>query len=428
MTRAMKDSGVEWIGEIPEDWKFVRNKNVFTNNKELVGAKSEETQLLSLTTRGIREKDINSTFGKLPETFDTYQIVKKNDLVMCLFDLDMSAVFSGISNFDGMISPAYKVLKTKNGYVPQFADYWFKYIFDGRKFEHYAKNIRSTLTFDEFSVLPIVFPSFEEQNKITFFLNAKVNHIDTIVEKSTQSIEALKQYKQALITETVTKGLNPDVKMKDSGIEWIGEIPEHWDVSRLRYLGTLQNGISKSGDSFGSGFPFLSYGDVYRDIELPKTASGLIESSESDRLNYSVTYGDVLFTRTSETIEEVGFSSTCLETIPEVVFTGFVIRFRPMTDELFPRFSKYYFRSQIHRSFFTKEMNLVTRASLSQPLLKKLPVLLPSIEEQQQIADFLDDKTAHIDALIADKEKMVQELQEYKKSLIYEYVTGKKEV
>ena len=156
--------------------------------------------------------------------------------------------------------------------------------------------------------------------------------------------------------------------------------------------------------------------------------NGLIESSESERLNYSVKYGDVLFTRTSETIEEVGFASTCLETIPDVVFAGFVIRFRPLGDELYPCFSKYYFRSQIHRSFFSKEMNLVTRASLSQQLLKKLPVLLPSIEEQQQIADYLDEKCAHIDSLITNKEKMVQELEVYKKAMIYEYVTGKKEV
>lgn len=286
----------------------------------------------------------------------------------------------------------------------------------------------SAITVDTLKNVKIVIPSLKEQQQIANFLNHKTHEINSIIGDTKQSIVELKKYKQAVITETVSRGLNPDVKMKDSGVEWIGEVPEHWNVSRLRYLGTLQNGISKSGDAFGSGFPFLSYGDVYRDIELPKTVSGLIESSESDRLNYSVTYGDVLFTRTSETIEEVGFSSTCLETIPDVVFAGFVIRFRPTTDELFPRFSKYYFRSQIHRSFFAKEMNLVIRASLSQQLLKKLPVLLPSIEEQQQIADYLDEKCAHIDSLIADKEKLIGEFETYRKALIFEYVTGKKEV
>ena len=302
----------------------------------------------------------------------------------------------------------------------------------GKNFEDYFQTqltgIIGGVSINNLKKFSIPIPSLHEQQKIADFLDEKISQIDIIIDKTKQSIVEFKKYKQSLITEIVTKGLNPDVKMKYSGIEWIGEIPEQWNVSRLRYLGTLQNGISKSGDAFGSGFPFLSYGDVYRGIELPKTVTGLIESSASDRLNYSVTYGDVLFTRTSETIEEVGFSSTCLETIPDVVFAGFVIRFRPITDELSPNFSKYYFRSQIHRSFFAKEMNLVTRASLSQQLLKKLPVLLPSTKEQQKIAGYLDEKCAHIDNLIADKEKLLSEFETYKKALIFEYVTGKKEV
>lgn len=158
--REMKDSGIEWIGEVPNDWRIVRNKNAFVCNKELVGEKSELTQLLSLTTRGIKKKDINNAEGKLPESFDTYQFVKENDIVMCLFDLDCSAVFSGISPFDGMISPAYRVLSCKESMEPRYADYWFRYISDGRKFNHYAKNIRYTLSYEEFSALPLLLRRF----------------------------------------------------------------------------------------------------------------------------------------------------------------------------------------------------------------------------------------------------------------------------
>lgn len=168
---------------------------------------------------------------------------------------------------------------------------------------------------------------------------------------------------------------------------------------------------------------------MYKNFALPENGSGLIKSSKNDRNIYSVKYGDVFFTRTSETIEEVGFAATCLKTIEDATFAGFVIRFRPNNfNELLPVFSKYYFRSDIHRKFFVKEMNLVTRASLSQELLKNLPVLLPTLEEQREIAIYLDDKCSEIDGAIKEKREQLETLEQYKKSLIYEYVTGKKEV
>lgn len=429
MSRPMRDSGVKWIGNIPEGWRIVKVKKVFVRKKEK--ANQENPIILSLARSGIKRRDISNNEGQIAESYFEYNPVKKGDLLLNPMDL-ISGANCNLSYIDGVISPAYINLGIIGDFSAKYFDYYFKCQYWSKAFFAHGKGVsyenRWTLNNETLMNYKIPLPSAEETIKIATFLDSKTAQIDAIIDNTKQSIIEFKKYKQTLITEIVSKGLNPDIKMKSSGIEWIGNVPEHWNVSRLRYLGTLQNGISKSGDAFGSGFPFLSYGDVYRDIELPKTVNGLIESTESDRLNYSVTCGDILFTRTSETIEEVGFSSTCLETIPNVVFAGFLIRFRPTTDELFPRFSKYYFRSQIHRSFFAKEMNLVIRASLSQQLLKKLPVLLPSIEEQQQIADYLDEKCAHIDSLIADKEKLIREFEDYKKAIIYEYVTGKKEV
>ena len=426
--REMKDSGIEWIGEIPDDWRIIRNKNAFTCSKELVGEKSELTQLLSLTTRGIKKKDINNAEGKLPESFDTYQFVKENDLVMCLFDLDCSAVFSGISPYNGMISPAYRVLSCKKCMEPKYADYWFQYISDGRKFNHYAKNIRYTLSYEEFSALPLLLPERNEQRRIADYLDRKCGQIDAIIARQQAVIEKLKAYKLSVITEAVTKGLNPDVPMKDSGIDFIGSIPEAWRICRLRNIGTLQNGISKGGEFFGHGFPFVSYGDVYRNFSLPVQVAGLIDSSDEERRNYSVESGDIFFTRTSETIEEVGFSSVCEETIPDATFAGFLIRVRPFTDDLVPKFAKYYFRSNHHRYYLVKQMNLVTRASLGQDLLKSMPVLVPPKDEQISIAAYLDKKCGAIESSIEYKQRVIERLTAYKKSLIYEVVTGKKEV
>ena len=432
----MKNSGVEWIGEIPEDWDIYRNKNAFICNKEIVGKNSNSTQLLSLTTGGIKCKDINNAEGKLPESFDTYQYVKKNDVVMCLFDLDMSAVFSGISQYDGMISPAYKVLSCQDRANPLFIHYWFSYIFDGRKFNHYAKNIRYTLNYNEFATLPILLPPKSTQQRIATYLDKKCSKIEETIQNQQQVIEKLKAYKQSLITEAVTgkikiqngKACGKYESYKESGVEYLGKIPLDWNIKRLRYIGKCQNGISKGGEFFGSGYPFVSYGNVYNSLVLPETVSGLIESTPEEQENYSVKAGDIFFTRTSETIEEVGFTSVCLKTIENATFAGFVIRVRPFTDELIPDYSKYYFSSDAHRRFFVKEMNLVTRASLSQDLLKRLPVLIPSKEKQKEIADYLDKKCTAIDTVIEHKQNLIENLTEYKKSLIYECVTGKKEI
>lgn len=426
--REMKDSGVKWIGEIPVTWNVYRNKNAFVCSKDLVGGKSSETQLLSLTTKGIKLKDINNAEGKLPESFDTYQYVKKDEMVMCLFDLDCSAVFSGLSPYDGMISPAYKVLTCTDRMEPKYADYWFQYISHGRKFNHYAKNIRYTLSYEEFSALPMLFPDREEQIRISNYLDAKCSKIDEIIERQQVIIEKLKEYKLSIITEAVTKGLNPDVKMKNSGYEYIGDIPNYWNVCRLRNYGSAQNGISKGGEYFGTGFPFVSYGDVYRNYVLPNRLDGLINTTEEERKKYSVEEGDIFFTRTSETIEEVGFSAVCNKTIPNATYAGFVIRVRPFIDMLTLGFAKYYFRSKHLRVYFAKEMNLVTRASLGQDLLKSMPLLVPPKDEQCKIAEYLDKKCNLIDSNIYEKGRLIIKLQEYKKSLIYEVVTGKKEV
>ena len=424
----MKDSGIEWIGKIPNDWRIIRNKNAFVCSKELVGEKSELTQLLSLTTCGVKKKDINNATGKLPESFDTYQFVKENDIVMCLFDLDCSAVFSGISSFDGMISPAYRVLSCNECMEPGYADYWFRYISDGRKFNHYAKNIRYTLSYEEFSVLPLLLPKKSEQRRIFDYLDRKCSQIDSIIAKQQEVIEKLKEYKLSVITEAVTKGLNPDVPMKDSGVECIGCIPEKWKICRLRNIGTLQNGISKGGEFFGHGYPFVSYSDVYKNFTLPLNVAGLVDSTEEERRKYSVKSGDIFFTRTSETIEEVGFSSICEQTIPNATFAGFLIRVRPFNNELINNFAKYYFRSNHHRYYLAKQMNLVTRASLGQDLLKSMPIVLPPKEDQIKIAEYLDEKCKAVEDSIKYKQKIIENLNIYKKSLIYEVVTGKKEV
>lgn len=212
-------------------------------------------------------------------------------------------------------------------------------------------------------------------------------------------------------------------KYKDSGFTFLGKIPQLWETFRLKQLGRFQNGISKGGDHFGFGYPFVNYNDIYNDeIRLP-VIKGLVNSTKEDRRIYSVKTGDVFFTRTSETIEEIGIAGTCLNTIPKATFSGFTIRFRPKSNRLTKEFSKYFFRAHINRLYLSKEISLVTRASLSQGTLGNLPVLIPPKKEQNQIANYLDAKTKAIDKKEELLEQKILKYRELRKALINQTIT-----
>lgn len=432
----MKNSGVEWIGEIPEDWEVKKVKHSFVRKNEK--AMQENPIVLSLARSGVKERDISNNEGQLAESYYNYNPVDVDDLLINPMDLYSGANCS-ISKVKGVISPAYINLRAKKNVSPVFYDYYFKVQYWMMAFFAHGNGVsfenRWTLNNETLQNYPIVAPSFETQQRIASYLDKKCSKIEETIQNQQQVIEKLKAYKQSLITEAVTGKIKIEngkvcgeyESYKDSGVEYLGKIPSNWKAKRLRYIGKCQNGISKGGEFFGSGYPFVSYGDVYNNLVLPETVSGLIESTHEEQENYSVKAGDIFFTRTSETIEEVGFTSVCLKTIENATFAGFVIRVRPFTDELIPDYSKYYFSSDAHRRFFVKEMNLVTRASLSQDLLKRLPILIPSKEKQKEIADYLDKKCTAIDTAIEQKQKLIEKITEYKKSLIYECVTGKKE-
>ena len=427
--REMKDSGVEWIGKIPKEWHITQTRRLFRNEKNIVGDAADEYERLALTLKGVIKRSKNDSEGLQPEKFEGYQILRQNELVFKMIDLEnVNTSRVGLSPYTGLVSPAYIVLKNDSD-DNRYEYYWFMSIYYNEVFNHLGGDgVRSALNVKDMLSLPIPNIPKIQKKMLADYLDAKCSKIDEIIEKQQAIIEKLKAYKLSIITEAVTKGLNPDVKMKNSGYEYIGDIPNYWNVCRLRNYGSAQNGISKGGEYFGTGFPFVSYGDVYRNYTLPNRVDGLINSTEEERKKYSVEEGDIFFTRTSETIEEVGFSAVCNKTIPNATYAGFVIRVRPFIDMLTLGFAKYYFRSKHLRVYFAKEMNLVTRASLGQDLLKSMPLLVPPKDEQCKITEYLDKKCNLIDSNIYEKGRLIIKLQEYKKSLIYEVVTGKKEV
>ena len=284
------------------------------------------------------------------------------------------------------------------------------------------------LTKDIFGRVKLPLPPLQEQQQISDYLDYKTSKIDILIQKTEQKIELLKEQRTSLINTTVTKGLNSNVEMKDSGVEWIGEIPSGWEITPLKYLGKFQNGISKGSEYFGFGFPFMNYGDVYKNEVTPTFFGDKVDSNNIERERYSICKGDVFFTRTSESKDDIGISSTCLESVKETVFSGFVIRFRFYNTIHQPEYSRYHFQTHWKKIFIESKMNIVTRSSLSQQVLGQLPVLIPPTHEQQKIVDYLDKKTIKIDKLIDTETKRIELLKEYRQSLISDVVTGKVDV
>ena len=201
---SFKDSGIDWLGKIPSHWRLIPNKYLFVETTDKVGKNWDKYQLLSLSTNGIRLKDVNEIGGKMPDNYEKYLIVHKGQIIFCLFDLDMSAVFSGISQYDGMITSAYNAFYTTNLIEKRYADYFFRFIFINRTYKLYSKNIRYTVTTDVFKSIKTVVPPIDEQKRIADFLDGKCDQIDEITKATRQEIETLKQYKQSLIYEYVT--------------------------------------------------------------------------------------------------------------------------------------------------------------------------------------------------------------------------------
>jgi type I restriction enzyme S subunit len=411
-----------WVGRPPTNWRT----DWLKWSVSLSTARPTEAEAEALPY--IANEDIESWTGKLlrpdpePVETDSRKFIR-DDILFNKLRPYLAKVFH--AGFDGVSSGELLCLRPSSDVFPRY----LFYVVSSKAFVDAvnAETFGSKMPRADWEIVghePLPLPHLDTQMRIAAFLDEKTARIDTLIEKKRALLDRMAEKRQAIITHAVTKGLNPAAPMKDSGIDWLGQIPTHWEVKRLRFVGRSQNGINIGGEFFGTGYPFVSYSDVYKNFSLPTSVTGLVESSEEDRLRYSVRRGDILFTRTSETIEEIGFSAVCLQNIEDATFAGFLIRVRPWTDTLAPEFSKYYFRQTGFRAFLVKEMNLVTRASLGQGLLGDLPVLLPPEEEQRQIGQTVDEKVQGLDQICRSVAKSVEALSHYRSALITAAVTG----
>ncbi|MBK04592.1 MAG: restriction endonuclease subunit S [Deltaproteobacteria bacterium] len=382
----------------------------------------------------VPKKSRDDNFNKPSEDLSPYQLVCPENLVMNKMKAWQGSI--AISCYRGIVSPAYFVYeKIKKVQCTRIKSKYIHYLLRSpiyiTQYMSRSKGIRVNqwdLDPKAFEQIELLLPSPYEQTQIAKFLDYETAKIDALIEKQQQLIQLLQEKRQAVISHAVTKGLNPDAPMRDSGIPWIGEIPAHWKIKKLGHFGQLQNGLNISGDSFGSGFPFISYGDVYKNQFIPSNPSGLVRSTKEDQKKYSIERGDVFFTRTSETVDDIGIASTCLQRVEDATFAGFLIRFRPWSDDLDPVYSSFLFRNKLIQSSFTEKMNLVTRASLSQNTLKTLSVCIPPQREQAQIATHLQKQHSNFEKLARDLTQQTKLLQERRTALISAAVTGKIDV
>lgn len=419
--REMKYSGVEWIGEIPKRWEVTKFKYVMKKDKK-IAKKYNNENIISLTKSGVIIRDLENPFGKMPASFDGYQHVEEGDLLLCLFDIDVTPRCVGIVKNNGVTSPAYSRYKLMDGFDINYYNYLLTYLDDEKILLSYTKSLRNTLTDEYFGAVSTIKPSLLEQQKIAAFLDGKVAHVDSIIEDTKKSIENLKAYKQSLITETVTKGLDPNVEMKDSGIEWIGEFPFHWERTRIKNMASIGSGStpkSSNEDYYNGNINWIQSGDLYQKKYIEDTSRKITNKAikEVSALKfydapfitialYGASIGNVSISRIDSTVNQ---AVAVIE--PNNISIDYL----------------FYLLTASKSGFLSLSVG-GTQPNISQTIISNWIVPYPPMDEQNRIVEFLDVKTTQIDNLIDKKEQIITEIESYKKSLIYEYVTGKKEV
>lgn len=422
----MKDSGVEWIGEIPENWETRRLKNGLRKKKVIIN-KYDNQPILSLTMNGVSLRDLVNPKGKMPTTFDGYQEITPGNIIECLFDIDVTPRCVGIARDYGLTSPAYTQFEVINDFDTDFIYYYLLMLDNDKILVPISKSLRNTITSDEFLILPFSFPPVEEQRRISNRISTETARINSIISETQQSIDELKKYKQALITETVTKGLDKNVEMKDSGIEWIGKISSTFQLPKLGSV-TLKIGSGKTpsgGESVyvPEGILFLRSQNIYDEgleISSPRFISEEIDEQMSGT---RVMQGDVLLNITGGSI---GRSTVYTLKQPANV-NQHVCIIRTSEETLLPEWLNLCLMSNIGKQsvlFFQTGGN---REGLNFADISKIRIPLPTLSTQKEIIRYLSGKLQHIQVLINQKEEAVKVYSEYKNSLIYEYVTGKKE-
>jgi len=423
---AYKDSGVEWLGQIPAHWDMLPNKFIFKLKKNLVGKKSNQYTLLSLTLHGIIKRDMENPQGKFPAEFDTYQEVNNGDFVFCLFDVEETPRCVGLSDFDGMITGAYTVMQVGSKFDKRFLYYFYLNLDKDKRLRPLYTGLRNTISKDNFFAFKAFVPPLPEQTAIAAFLDDKTAKIDRAIAQKEKMISLLKERKQIIIQNAVTKGLDPNAKMKDSGVEWIGEIPEGWEVKRLKYLGKIISGYAFPSDGFKSeGVRVMKISNI-QTMNIDWSDESYVNEEYYSRLpQFQIKEGDLVFALTRPIISTGIKASIVPDTTDKILLNQRNAVLKPKSLHL-----KKWFYYVILDDGFKQEFNNQIDFTGQQPNISpndigNIEIPLPPIQEQTAIVAHIETQSTKIDKAIKLQEQQIEKLKELKSTLIDSAVTGK---
>lgn len=415
-----KSTEIPWVSQVPSHWALIRNGNILILKHNVVGDRHTQFDLLSLTTGGIRIKNADDTRGKVPASFENYQEVLPGDMVFCLFDLDCSAVFSGKSEYHGMITSAYDVAMPNLKLVSSsYLDYWFCTVFSGRYYKIYSKSVRYTITWEIFKALKTPIPPRDEQDQIVRYLDWQVSKINRLISAKRKQIELLKEHKEAFINTAVTRGIVGDIPLKESGLQWLPKIPAHWKPVPAKALFRNISELRHEDD------PMLAATQKY----------GLIEQAEyMRRENRRIVLANDnldkwLHVEPNDFIISLRSFQGGLEKCdkPGCVTWHYVV-LRPQ-QHVYPPFYKWFFKSASYIGALQKTSDFIRDGQdLRFSNFVKVGLFVIPMAEQVKIADRLDSEIPKYQKAIDTLEKEIQQIIEYRTRLISDVVTGQIDV
>lgn len=427
--QAMQDSNIPWLGSVPSHWNRGKLKQYIFEISEK-NSPVKTTDILSLTNKlGVvpyEEKGNQGNTAK--EKYDEYKLAYPDTIVANSMNILIGSV--GYCAYFGCVSPVYYVFKNlKNGNLR-----YINYIFQTtefqkclRQFSNGILEIRQRVSAKTILNQDFFFPTLDEQNMIVEYLDTKCTQIDTIIAKEQSAIEKLQEYKKSIITETIIKGLNDSVERQNQGAVWFHGVPISWTFSELRHVTRdifdIDHWMPESRDE---GIPYLMTGDLESRtsyIDFSKTKKISIEDFNRLARNKYPCHHDIIMARYAS----IG-NCTYVDTSNQFLVSYSCLTIRPNIDEILPMFMYYYFKSYAFEEECKVYIKSNTQGNIGKDNLRRIKLVYPNIGEQALIVKYLDTKCANIDAVILKKHSLIDKLTEYKKSLIYEVVTGKKEV
>ena len=429
MERKMKDSGIPWIGEIPDGW-----------NVSLIGSCIKEVDCKN--TDGKEDNALQFKMGTIiskrngdskynPETLEAYNIVKVGDIIINGLNLSFDLISQrvGLVKENGVITSTYIAVRPTTNISNEFLTYLFKAYDNCKAFHSMGRGLRQTLSYGELRKYYVVLPLKEEQQRIAEFLDRKCGEIDEMIALQEEFIEELKAYKQSVITEAVTRGLNPNVEIKKSDMEWIDCIPSHWKEVRFYKSNNIRGRLGwkglKADEYTESGYPFLSAFNIINDKLSWEDLNFINQERYDESPEIKLSVGDLLIVKDGAGIGKCAR----IDQLPlgEATVNSSLAVITP-SKSLYYAFLYYYMLSVPFQHIIWLLKIGMGVPHLTQENMHDIDMTCPPLDEQRQIADYLDKKCGEIDGLIDIKQQKIEELKDYKKSIIYEYVTGKKEV